>query len=82
MGKKVRSLEFISQINGFKGKVGHVPMKIIHAQFDVIVENVHTVIRDVLKMRNIGVKVLMRRREDVAGDQDCRQDSFSLEFSL
>ena len=63
--KEVRTPDLIGQIKNFMDKDCRVPIETISAQFDVSVGNVHTIVREELKMRKICVKfVLLRLRED------------------
>ena len=63
--KEVTTPELIGQIKSFMDKDRHVSIETICAQFDISVGNVHTIIREELKMRKICAKfVPMVLRED------------------
>ena len=63
--KEVRTPELIRQIKNFMDKDRHVSLETISAQFDVSVGNVHTIVREELKMRKICAKFIPRvLRED------------------
>ena len=63
--KEVNTPKLIGQIKNFMDKDRRVSIDTISAQFDVSVENVHTIIREELKMWKICVKFVSRvLRED------------------
>ena len=51
--KEVRTSELMGQIKNFMDKDRRVSIETISTQFDVSVGNVHTIIREELKMRKI-----------------------------
>ena len=73
--KEVRTPELIGQIKNFMDKDRRVSIETISAQFDVSVGNVHTIIREELKMRKICAKFVTRVLR--LFDQDEHQDSSS-----
>ena len=63
--KEVRTQELIGQIKNFKDKDRRVSIETISAQYDISVGTVHTIIREELKMREIGAKFVPKvLRED------------------
>ena len=63
--KDVRTPELIGQKKNFIDKDSRVSIETISAQFDVSVGNVHTIIREELKMRKICAKIVPKAfRED------------------
>ena len=63
--KEVRTPELIGQVKNFMDKDRHVSIETITAQFDVSVGNVHTIIREEIKIQKICVKLVPRMlRED------------------
>ena len=76
--KEVKTPELIGQIRKFMDKDRRVSIETISAQFDVSVGNVHTIIREELKMRKIWAKFffsprVLREDQKERRCQDCKE---------
>ena len=78
--KEVRTPAVSGQIKNFIDKDRHVSIETISAQFDVSVGNVHTIIRELLKMQKISAKFVPRMHKEDQKERRCHDSREMVEL--